>query len=282
MYSVVPIDRVEHPTASEFDRRAASVRPFVIECATQHWKALDQWTPAYLMARAGTAPVPVLKVAEGGPDGKFFYGGDVAGVVKFADCLSLLVGAPARVYGAGIPIAEYLPMLADDFGRLDFMSEDRQKRSQIWISGRNSKGPLHYDMDDNIHVVVAGRKRFRMFEYAQTRNLYPCPMFSATPHYCRVDAHEPDLDRFPRFRQAQGYDVTLERGAMVYIPHGCWHQVLTEEPSVAINFWLGKRFFRRSMWRILANQSVLLSARAATTSWRAIAASARRLGAVPR
>jgi hypothetical protein len=281
MYTVVPIDRLRHPTASEFDRRAASVKPFVIESAIDHWEALDQWTPDYLMARAGTAPVPVLMVADGNPDGKFFYGSNVGGMVQFADCLPLLTGAPARVYGAGIPIAEYLPMLAADLGRIAFVPESRQRRSQIWISGRNSKGPLHYDMDDNIHVVITGRKRFRMFEYSQSRHLYPSPLLSATPHYSRVDPQAPDLDAFPDFRAARGYDVTLERGGMVCIPQGCWHQVFTEEPSVAINFWIGKRFFSRPLWRNLTNVSVRVLIHAATSPWRAVAPAARH-GAAPR
>ena len=281
MPTVIPIDRLVHPTASEFDRHASGMKPFVVERATEHWKALDAWTPDYLMARAGTAPVPVLKVAEGSPDGKFFYGGDGLGMVTFADCLPLLQGLPPRVYMAGVPISEYLPMLADDLGPLDFIAQKRQGQRQIWLSGRNSRGPLHYDLDDNIHVVIAGRKRFLLFDYAQTPDLYPCPAFSTTPNYCRVDAHDPDLGQFPRFQHAKGYDVTLERGQMIYIPQGCWHQVITEVPSVAINFWLGKRYFRRSMWRIVMNLSVRISAELAAAPWRAIAGSARRRSATP-
>jgi hypothetical protein len=281
MPAVIPIDRLERPTASEFDRRAASAKPLVIEQATDHWKALDAWTPDYLMARAGSAPVPVLKVAEGGPDGKFFYGDDGTGMVKFGECLPLLNGAPPRVYMAGVSISEHLPMLDQDLGRLSFIAEKRQTQRQMWISGRNSKGPLHYDLDDNMHVVVAGRKRFIMFDYDQTRSLYPCPTFSATPHYSRVDAQEPDLERFPQFRHASGYDVTLQRGQMIYIPQGCWHQVITEEPSIAINFWLGKRFFQRSMLRILLNLSVRVTGDLAATPWRLIAAAARRRSAIP-
>jgi lysine-specific demethylase 8 len=269
MSAVIPIDRLEYPTASEFDRRAAAMKPLVIERATEQWKALDAWTPDYLMARAGDAPVPVLKVADGGPDGKFFYGDDGVAMVKFGDCLPLLNGAPPRVYMAGVSISDFLPMLDEDLGRLDFVAEKRQNQRQIWLSGRNSKGPLHYDLDDNIHVVVGGRKRFLLFDFDQTRHLYPCSAFSTTPHYSRVDAQEPDLNDFPRFRRAVGYDVTLQRGQMIYIPQGCWHQVITEEPSVAINFWLGKRFFQLSMLRLLPRVATELAA----APLRAIAAS---------
>jgi hypothetical protein len=270
MPSVLPIDRLDHPTASEFSRRAAAGKPLLIEHATKSWKALDRWTPDYLKAKAGTASVPVLKVADDGPDGKFFYGGDGAGIVTFGDCLPLLQGAPPRVYMAGVPIAEYLPMLAEDLGELDFVAPDRQQKRQLWISGRNSKGPLHYDLDDNIHVVVAGRKRFLLFDYAQTPALYAHPTFSETPHYSRVDAQEPDLTHFPAFRDAAGYDITLQRGQMIYIPTGCWHQVITEEPSVAINFWMGKQYLRMSTLRVLLNLSVRTTAELVTAPLRAV------------
>lgn len=209
VFDVIPIDRLVRPTAADFDRYAAAAKPFIIEGIAACWKVLGAWTPDYLRTRAGAALVPVLKVPDGDPDGKFFYGDNVADMVNFVDCLPLLEGAPPRFYMAGVPIAEYLPMLAEDLEPLDFLDEKRQQKRQLWISGKNSKGPLHFDLDDNIHVVLAGRKRFLMFDYAQTPNLYPTPAFSETPHYSLVDAQEPDIERFPRVRLAQCYDVTL-------------------------------------------------------------------------
>jgi hypothetical protein len=275
---MIPIDRLERPTAGEFRRCAAAGKPFVIRHAADHWKALTAWTPEYLRTRAGDAPVPVLTIPDGKPVGRFFYGGNTAATVTFGDCLPLLDGAPARFYMAGVPISAHLPMLADDLGRLEFVDDRRQRQRQIWISGRNSKGPLHFDLDDNVHVVVTGRKRFFLFEYAEIDNLYVFPAFSATPHYCRVDAQEPDFDRFPRFRLARGYEVTLERGEMLFIPQGCWHQVVTEEPSVAINFWLGKKIFQRATWRVLANLSVRLIAGIALAPLRSLGTRARTGG----
>src|SRR5262249_50272130 len=147
-------------------------------------------------------------------------------------------------------IGAYLSTLADDIAPLDFISDSRQGQRQIWISGRNSKGPLHFDLDDNIHVVIRGRKRFYLFDYSQIVHLYAAPALSSTPHYSLVDVPEPDLERFPRFQSARGYQVSLGRGDMIYIPQGCWHQVVTEQPSVAINFWLGKHYLQRAALRV--------------------------------
>jgi hypothetical protein len=280
MPDMIPLDRLAQPTASQFAPYAAAAKPVLVANAVQHWKALDTWTPSNLMARAGTAQVPVVSVAEGSPDGKFFYGNDGVGTVRLADCLPLLSGAPARVYMAGVPISQYLPMLAADLAPLEFLSESKQRHRQMWISGKGSKSPLHYDLDDNIHVVVSGRKRFYLFAYTETAKLYPCGKLSKTPHYSMVDAQDPDLQRFPRFRSAAGYDVTLTRGDMVYIPQGCWHQVITEEPSIAINFWIGKRLFQRAMWRTLISLAGRALVEKASMPRRIVEASTRRLRAM--
>ena len=240
------VEQLERPTTAEFQPYASAPRPLLIRGAAERWPALTEWTPDSLAAKSRNAEVPLMKLGTGNPDGRFFYGEETVGMSKFSECLELLSGAPARVYMAGVPIAIYLPALADDVGRLEFVDDKKQRRSQLWISGTGSRGPLHYDLDNNIHVLISGRKRFLMFEYSQSRNLYPCSILSANPHHSRVDAVHPDTNRFSRFGQQQGYDVTLNPGEMIYIPTGCWHQVITEAPSVAVNFWLGKSLFRRS------------------------------------
>jgi Cupin-like domain len=261
-----PVEQLERPTTAEFQPYVSTPRPVLIRGAAERWPALTEWTPDYLAAKSGNAEVPVLKLGAGNPDGRFFYGEETGGMSKFSECLGLLSGAPARVYMAGVPIAVYLPALAGDVGRLEFVDDKQQRRSQLWISGKDSTGPLHYDLDNNTHVLISGRKRFLMFEYSQSRNLYPCSMLSANPHHSRVDAVHPDTYRFSRFKQAQGYDVTLNPGEMIYIPTGCWHQVITEEPSVAVNFWLGKSLFRRSTMRIFLSVALTVM----SSPWRAI------------
>lgn len=253
VFTVLPLVTLTRPSAAEFDREAATHKPFLIKGVADDWKAVREWTPDYLKAKAGQAQVPVLKVAEGGPEGRFFYGDNPADTVSFGDCLPLLEGAASRVYMAGVPVAEHLPMLGEELAPLDFLAAKRQKKRQLWISGRNSKGPMHFDLDDNIHVVLSGRKRFILFDYAQRQHLYPAPALSDTPHYSRVDAEAPDVAKFPDIRRAQGYDVTLGPGDMVYIPQGCWHQVVTEAPALALNYWIGMRFLEPAMWRIIVN-----------------------------
>lgn len=246
-----PVERLERPTAAEFRRYAAARRPVVIGAGMSHWKALGAWTPDYLEAKVGAAQVPVLLLPDSQPDGRFIYTGRQTAERQVRDCLGLLRGERPRIYMAGIPIAHYLPALAEDFALPEVIDPGKRFTSQFWISGAGSTSPLHYDLDDNIHALVAGRKRFLLFDYRQSRALYPNPVFSQYPNFSPVDPSNPDYSRYPRLRQASGYEVTLNPGEMLYIPVGCWHQVTTLEPCIAVNFWLGRHYLQPATLRIL-------------------------------
>jgi len=45
---------------------------------------------------------------------------------------------------------------------------------------------------------------------------------------------------------------------------------VTEEPSTAINFWLGKRYLQRAALRVFANLAIRLTAGAVLAPWRAV------------
>lgn len=247
-----PLARLERPTADEFAPYVMAAKPVVVSGAMSEWKAFHSWTPAFLEAKAGHATVPAFTLPDDQPAGRFFYGGENQfGERNMRDCLRMLRGAESRVYVAGVPIARYLPMLEEDFAVPEFLGRPKQVKTALWVSGANSSGPLHYDLDDNVHALVGGRKRFLLFDYREARGLYPNPAFSTFPHYSRVDTVDPDYARHPRFREARGYEVILDPGDMLYIPTGCWHQATTLEPSIAVTFWLGKHYFRASSLRVL-------------------------------
>jgi lysine-specific demethylase 8 len=47
----------------------------------------------------------------------------------------------------------------------------------------------------------------------------------------------PDLDQYPLFAQAQGEELVLEAGEMLYIPPHHWHFVRSLAVSFSISFW---------------------------------------------
>jgi hypothetical protein len=111
----------------------------------------------------------------------------------------------------------------------------------IWIGNRTTAS-THYDMSNNIAVCAVGRRRFTLFPPDQIANLYPGPL-EPTPGgqvVSMVDLRAPDLDRYPRFAEAQGVSqvAELEAGDVLFYPALWWHHVEALEPfNVLINYW---------------------------------------------
>ncbi len=112
---------------------------------------------------------------------------------------------------------------------------------RIWL-GNAITTPTHLDEWNNIGCVVSGRRRFTLFPPEQIANLYIGPLdFAPTgAPMSLVSLHEPDLARFPRFREALAAAVTAELGPgdAIFIPPLWWHHVESLEPfNVLVNYW---------------------------------------------
>ena len=108
---------------------------------------------------------------------------------------------------------------------------------KLWVSPAGAISPLHFDVADNLHAQLAGRKRFLAFERGRFATMYPEPPWSPVPNFSRVDPLSPDLTRFPRFRRAAPLAATLAPGDVVFLPARTWHHVTSEEASISVNFW---------------------------------------------
>jgi hypothetical protein len=113
--------------------------------------------------------------------------------------------------------------------------------ARLWIGNSATVAP-HFDVVDNLACVVAGRRRFILFPPEQTANLYPGPMDVTPAHVpiSMVSLDEPDLERFPLYRDALDHAVVaeLEPGDAIYIPYLWWHGVQSLAPfNVLMNYW---------------------------------------------
>jgi len=112
---------------------------------------------------------------------------------------------------------------------------------RIWL-GNAITTPTHLDEWNNIGCVVIGRRRFTLFPPQQVANLYIGPLdFAPTgAPMSLVSLHEPDLQRFPRFREALAAAVSAELGPgdAIFIPPLWWHHVESlERFNMLVNYW---------------------------------------------
>ena len=206
----------------------------------------------YLKACRADGPVPILV---GNPDieGRFFYADDMrmlnfsrgkSPMDPFLDRL-LRDRENPRPYSIAIqsqPVPKLFPGF-DEANRLELLAPEVVPRA--WIGNALRVAP-HYDPQENIGCVVAGRRRFTLVPPDQLPNLYagPLDLTPATTPISLVDLEAPDLERFPRFAQAAetAQGTVLEPSDAIYIPFHWWHGVDSLAPvNMFVNYWWNDR-----------------------------------------
>ncbi|XP_029461076.1 HSPB1-associated protein 1 isoform X2 [Rhinatrema bivittatum] len=124
-----------------------------------------------------------------------------------------------------------------DFG---FPGRNGQE-STLWIGTTEANTPCHVDSYGcNLVMQVQGRKRWHLFPPEDTAFLYPTRIpYEESSVFSKVNVVNPDLNRFPQFRNAQAHVVTLHPGQVLVVPRHWWHYVESIDPvTVSVNSWI--------------------------------------------
>ncbi|MBN8807846.1 MAG: cupin-like domain-containing protein [Sphingomonas sp.] len=229
-------------------------QPVVLHGLAAEWPAVRaarsgaEEAVAYLKRFSHAEPVAAIV---GAPEieGRFFYTPDLTALNftrgqspldPFLDRL-LRDRDAARPYAMAvqsIPAPQLLPGFIEE-NRIDIVADAVTPR--LWL-GNAIRVAAHFDLMENIGIVVAGRRRFTLFPPDQMANLYmgPIELTPAGTPVSLVDLAAPDLDRFPRFAEAMAHaqEATLEPGDAIYIPYHWWHGVASLDPvNLFVNYW---------------------------------------------
>jgi len=216
----------------------------IVQAAMQSTAAVD----AYLRRFYQNATVGAFFA---GPEinGRVFYNEDFSGVnfqpvkVKLDEVLDkiqhhLADENPPCFYVGSTTVDTCLPGFRAEndieFGDIDPLAS-------IWL-GNQTRIAAHYDVPDNLACCAAGRRRFILFPPGELENLYVGPLDStpAGQAISMVDFHQPDFEKFPRFRTAlqNALVAELEPGDAIFIPSMWWHHVEgLDRLNVLINYW---------------------------------------------
>lgn len=250
--------RADEISASEprarIDEALSGDRPAVLRGIARDWPFVqhalrsDEAAVAYLERFYNGTPVNTV-VAPPSERGRLFYqpGSKELNYRESPQLLSnVLKGLlqqknadePLGIAMQAISAADCLPGLEEENPN-PYVPEGTKAR--VWIGNRVTVAP-HFDVAGNLACVMAGKRRFILFPPEQTANLYPGPM-DATPAnvpISMVSLDQPQLDRFPRYREALDAAVVaeLEPGDAIYIPYMWWHGVQSLGPfNVLMNYW---------------------------------------------
>jgi Cupin-like domain len=237
----------------------AADRPVILKGLAADWplvragKESEQAAMAYLKSFDNGRPI-VRFAGEPEIKGRFFYNDEMTALnfvservpfAQFLDEVQATLGEEqaASYYIGSTDIQAHFPGLgeANHLALNEKMFAANPPLPGIWIGNRTT-APAHYDMSNNIAVCAVGRRRFTLFPPHQIANLYPGPL-EPTPGgqvVSMVDVSTPDLDRYPRFAEAQANAqvAELEAGDVLFYPALWWHNVEALEPfNVLINYW---------------------------------------------
>lgn len=248
------ITELNHVTAEQFFNDIAPLqKPVVIRGFAGHWplvaaaKKSPQAFVEYLK-KFYTGNKASILLGHPGIKGRFFYNEDMTGVnfIKGDERLDLFLDRlldlmNKEIYPAAsiqnILPSYILPGLIND-NSSNFFTDIEPR---LWL-GNQATVSAHYDGSDNLACVVAGRRRFILFSPDQVANLYPGSLNltpAGTP-VSLVNLHEPDFERYPRFKTAieNAYSAELYPGDAIFIPMLWWHHVDSlEKVNGLMNYW---------------------------------------------
>lgn len=252
--SLQPIAEYAGVDVAAFQEIRAARQPAVLRGLAANWPAVeaarrsDEELVEYLRRFQSPEPVPHIV---GPPEiaGRFFYTDDyrelnfkrgMSPLDPFLDWLLRQKENP-RPYAVAVQSQE-VPSLLPGFekeNRIDLVRPDVVPRA--WLGNRIRVAP-HYDLTENVGVVVGGRRSFILFPPEELKNLYvgPLELTPAGTPISLVDPLNPDLERYPRFSDAlkSAQYAELQPGDAIYIPFYWWHGVDSlETVNLFINYW---------------------------------------------
>ncbi len=181
--------------------------------------------------------------------GRFFYNEDMSdlnfdrGMGKLDQVLTEIlkfeqVDAAPSYYVGSTAVDLCLPGFRSEN---DVVFGATQPLASIWL-GNRSRIAAHWDLPDNLACCAVGHRRFTLFPPEQLENLYVGPL-DVTPagrEISLVDFHNPDFEKYPKFREAlkSAQVAEMEPGDALFIPSMWWHHVEgLDSFNVLINYW---------------------------------------------
>lgn len=103
---------------------------------------------------------------------------------------------------------------------------------QFFIGSSSSLTPLHFDclLTNNLFFQIVGRKQFTLILAEDAKYCYRKGW-----RWFLVDPENPDLDKYPEYKNARPIKIIVNPGDILYIPPGTLHHVKSLDTSISFN-----------------------------------------------
>lgn len=216
------VDRVRGITKEEFVKNyLKKKKPVLIEGLTDSWN--DKWRFDYIKEIAGEQVVPLYN-NEPTKGNKSSY--EPVTHMKMSEYIELLQNnEPTDLRIFFYMVKDNLPQLEKDFEYPDIGMKYFKRIPALFFGGSKAHTFMHYDIDlgDNLHIHFEGHKRVLLFGPEQNTNLYKVPMSICNIE--NIDMSNPDFEKYPALKNAQGFEANMHHGDALYIPGEWWHYI---------------------------------------------------------
>jgi len=215
------IPRVETITKEDFiTKYYKPQKPVVIERFIDRWPAYSKWNLDYIKTIAGDKIVPLYDDRPVNYKDGFNEPHDT---MKMREYIDLLKREPTKFRIFLWNILKEVPQLQKDFSYPDFGLKLMKSLPMLFFGGENSHTFMHYDIDmaNIFHFHFEGKKQCILFNQNQNKYLYKIPHSLITRE--DIDFANPDFEKWPALKKAQGYVCELNHGEVLYMPEGYWH-----------------------------------------------------------
>ncbi len=227
------IPRIKTIEKKEFlDNYFKPQKPVVIEEGIKDWPAYSKWNLDYMAQVAGDKEVPLYD--DRPVDYKDGFNEPHA-KMKMSEYVNLLKREPTKYRIFLWNILKEVPQLKNDFNYPDFGIRLMKSLPMLFFGGTDSFTFMHMDIDlaNIFHFHFEGKKQAILFDQKQTKYLYKVPHSLITRE--DIDISNPDFNKWPALKKAEGWKANLEHGNMLYIPEGYWHYMRYITPGFSMS-----------------------------------------------
>lgn len=207
-------------------------KPVVIAGGIEDWPAFTKWNFEYFKEIAGDKTVPLYDDRPVKHDEGF---NQPHAEMKMADYIDLLKKEPTRYRIFLWNILKEVPQLQQDYKMPDFGLRIMKGLPMMFFGGEDSYTFMHYDIDlaNIFHFHFEGKKECILFGQSENKYLYKVPHSLITRE--DIDFNQPDFEKWPALKKANGHIAHLEHGDVLYIPEGYWHYMRYITPGFSMS-----------------------------------------------
>jgi hypothetical protein len=226
-----PIERRAGLTKQEFEEDYQKLgKPVIFTDLAESWPATEKWTFDWLRTNYGHLQVRLFDNNFRNP-GKDYL---VPTITKsFGEYLDIIENGPSELRMFLYNIFKHAPEMTKDFSMPTITDGFLKNYPLMFFGGQGAKVDLHYDLDCAAVFITQFQKKKKviLFSPDQGDYLYQHPFTVQS----EVTLDNPDFEKHPALKQAQGYETILEHGETLYMPSLWWHYMYYTEGGFSLS-----------------------------------------------